>query len=107
MMDRRAGDIIMIGSTTALKGDAGYGAYSASKFGLRGFAQALFYEVRDHDIRVSMINPSATDKSEDFDQQTGAGVRLHAADVAATVIHVCGLPRRTLIHEVNLWGTNP
>lgn len=107
MIDRNSGDVIMIGSTSALKGDPGHSAYAASKFGLRGLAQALFYEVRDHNIRVSMVNPSATNKSEDFDQQTGAGVRMHAADVAATVIHICGLPRRTLIHEVNLWGTNP
>lgn len=107
MMDRNGGDIIMIGSTSALKGDPGHAAYAATKFGLRGLAQALFYEVRDHNIRVSMVNPSATDTGDDVDQQTGSGVRMHAADVAATVVHICGLPRRTLIHEVNLWGTNP
>lgn len=107
MIDRKAGDIVMIGSTSALKGDPGHSAYAASKFGLRGLAQALFYEVRDQNIRVSMVNPSATAKGDDIDRQTGAGVRMHAADVAATVVHICGLPRRTLIHEVNLWGTNP
>ena len=107
MIDRGRGDVVMIGSTSGLKGDPGFSAYAASKFGLRGLAQSLFYEVREHNVRVSMVNPSATDKGEDFDRRTGAGVHLHAADVAATVIHICGLPRRTLIHEVNLWGTNP
>lgn len=107
MIGRNAGDIVMIGSTSGLKGDPGHSAYAASKFGLRGLAQALFYEVRAHNIRVSMVNPSATDKGDDIDQQTGAGVRMHAADVAATVVHVCGLPRRTVIHEVTMWGTNP
>lgn len=107
MIDRAAGDVIMIGSTSALKGDPGFTAYAASKFGLRGMAQALFYEVRKHNVRVSMVNPSATAKGDDFDEQTGEGVRMHAADVAATVVHLCGLPRRTLVHEVNLWGTNP
>lgn len=107
MIDRNAGDIVMIGSTSGLKGDAGRSAYAASKFGVRGLAQALFYEVREQNIRVSLVNPSSAEKGDDLNRQTGAGVRLHAADVAATVVHVCGLPRRTLVHEVNLWGTNP
>lgn len=107
MIDRGAGDVIMIGSSSALRGDAGLSAYAASKFGLRGLAQALFYEVRTHNVRVSLVNPSATSKGDDVDEQTGEGVRMHAADVAATVVHICGLPRRTLVHEVNLWGTNP
>ncbi|KAC9183974.1 hypothetical protein E3N88_46219 [Mikania micrantha] len=39
----------------------GYAAYSASKFGLRGFAEALQQEVIADDIHVSLIFPPDTD----------------------------------------------
>ena len=39
----------------------GYTAYSASKFGLRGLAEALQQEVIADDIHVSLIFPPDTD----------------------------------------------
>lgn len=39
----------------------GYTAYSASKFGLRGLAEALQHEVIADDIYVSLIFPPDTD----------------------------------------------
>ncbi|CAN7067746.1 unnamed protein product [Brassica rapa subsp. trilocularis] len=39
----------------------GYTAYSASKFGLQGLAQALQQEVISHDIHVSLLFPPDTD----------------------------------------------
>lgn len=39
----------------------GYAAYSASKFGLRGFAEALQQEVIADDIHVSLIFPPDKD----------------------------------------------
>ena len=42
----------------ALKGSA---AYSASKFGLRGFLIALKSELKDYGVAVSMLLPSAID----------------------------------------------
>lgn len=39
----------------------GYTAYSASKFGLRGLAEALQHEIIADDIHVSLIFPPDTD----------------------------------------------
>lgn len=39
----------------------GYTAYSASKFGLRGLAEALQQEVIGDDIHISLIFPPDTD----------------------------------------------
>lgn len=39
----------------------GYTAYSASKFGLRGLAEALQQELIEDDIYVSLIFPPDTD----------------------------------------------
>lgn len=107
MIQKNSGDIVMIGSTSAKKGDAGASAYAASKFGLMGFSQSLLYEVRRHNIRVTVINPSLVDKSQDNGPKSGEGLTLHANDIAATVVHVMNLPGRTLIKEIEIWGTNP
>lgn len=108
MIDRGVGgEIVMIASTSGLRADPGSSAYNASKFGLRGFSEALTKEVRRHDIRVSVLCPSSIDMTDPPAAEGGKGAHLHAADLAATVLHLVTLPRRTLIREMEIWGTNP
>ena len=57
MLRKERGDIFIISSMNGKKADPGTAAYSASKFGLHGFAQALLYDVRRSNIRVMVINP--------------------------------------------------
>ena len=61
MIECRHGTIIMLGSTASLSGRAGEAAYAASKFGLRGFTQALFEEARRYGIKVSLLCPGSVD----------------------------------------------
>ena len=107
MTERRRGDLFMIGSMSGKKGDPGSSAYAAGKFGLRGFAQALLYEVRRDNIRVMVLNPSSIDSGPDDGPPAGPGLRLHAADIGATIVHLAALPGRTLIRDMEIWGTNP
>ncbi|KAI4364391.1 hypothetical protein MLD38_020487 [Melastoma candidum] len=53
--------IAFMSSQAGQVGIYGYTAYSASKFGLRGFAEALQQEVIGDDIYVSLIFPPDTD----------------------------------------------
>ena len=107
MIARRRGDVFMIGSMSGKKGDPGSSAYAAGKFGLRGFAQALLYEVRRDNIRVVVLNPSSIDSGPADGPRTGPGLHLHAADIGATIVHLAALPGRTLIRDMEIWGTNP
>ena len=107
MLDKREGDIFMIASMSGKKGDPGMAAYAASKFGLRGLAQALFYEVRQHNIRVFTLNPSSVNTEPDIGPTEGHGLFLHAADISASIVHLCGMPRRTVVPEMDLWSSNP
>lgn len=107
MLERKRGDIFMISSMSGKKGDPGSAAYSASKFGLQGFSQALLYEVRRSNIRVMVLNPSAIDTGPDEGPEEGPGLHLHAADVAATIVHLASLPGRTLFRDMDIFGTNP
>ncbi|MFS7990333.1 putative 3-dehydrosphinganine reductase [Helianthus anomalus] len=59
--DRRPVSIAFMSSQLGQVGIYGYSAYSASKFALRGFAEALQQEVIADDIHVSLIFPPETD----------------------------------------------
>ncbi|MFE7420471.1 mycofactocin-coupled SDR family oxidoreductase [Rhodococcus sp. NPDC057529] len=55
------GSIVFIGSTEALKGAAGIGAYSASKHGVTGLMTSLARELGPYNIRVNSVNPTCVD----------------------------------------------
>jgi 3-oxoacyl-[acyl-carrier protein] reductase len=110
MIEKMDGTIVMISSTSGKRAKANSAAYSASKFGIEGFSEALLREVRGYNIRVIVVTPSSVDSSERDPQQIlkgGEGARLRAEDVAEVVIGAIKLPPRALIREVELWATNP
>ena len=57
MIARGGGRIITIGSAASKTGIPNLGAYSASKFGVLGFSEALAREVKPKGIRVNVICP--------------------------------------------------
>ncbi|QPF73507.1 SDR family oxidoreductase [Roseateles sp. DAIF2] len=52
--------VICIGSALGRIGLPGFSVYSASKFGLRGFAEALRRELADGSVRVQYLGPRST-----------------------------------------------
>ena len=52
--------VLNIGSTFGSIGHPGFSAYCASKFGLRGFSEALRRELADTPVRVCYLAPRAT-----------------------------------------------
>lgn len=59
MVERDQGRIINVGSVFGSIGFAYFTAYSASKFGLRGFSEALRRELYDTQIKVMYLAPRA------------------------------------------------
>ncbi|XP_068663446.1 3-dehydrosphinganine reductase TSC10A-like [Aristolochia californica] len=66
--DHRPASIALMSSQAGQVGIYGYAAYSASKFGLRGLAEALQQEVIADDIHVSLIFPPDT-KTPGFEEE--------------------------------------
>lgn len=64
---RKAGRIIFIGSESGLVAGRKSALYSAAKFGLRGFSQALRDDCASDNIQVSLINPGMV-RSPFFDE---------------------------------------
>ncbi|GAA4332222.1 SDR family oxidoreductase [Variovorax defluvii] len=52
--------VICVGSVLGCIGLPGYSVYSATKFGLRGFAEALRRELGDSSVRVQYLGPRST-----------------------------------------------
>jgi short-subunit dehydrogenase len=59
MIERGRGRIVNIGSTFGSIGFACFSAYSASKFGLRGFSEALRRELDGRGVGVTYVAPRA------------------------------------------------
>jgi meso-butanediol dehydrogenase / (S,S)-butanediol dehydrogenase / diacetyl reductase len=63
MVSRGTGNIVNISSISGRRGDPGLSHYSASKFAVIGFSQALAGEVAEHGIRVNAVCPGLVDTS--------------------------------------------
>lgn len=61
MLARGSGHLVTIGSVAGRTGFPHNGAYSASKFGVRGLHAVLDAELRGTGVRATLIEPAATD----------------------------------------------
>lgn len=61
MKEMKGGRIVLVSSQVAQVAIYGYTAYAASKWALRGFAEALQMEVKPYNIYVSVCYPPDTD----------------------------------------------
>jgi 3-oxoacyl-[acyl-carrier protein] reductase len=61
MLAHGEGAIVNIASVAGKRGRAGEAAYAAAKFGLIGFSEALYDEVRERGVKVAAICPGYVD----------------------------------------------
>jgi short-subunit dehydrogenase len=61
MLERRDGVIVNVASIAGIMGYARMGGYSATKFALIGFSEALRDEVLGRGVQVAMVCPGTTD----------------------------------------------
>jgi short-subunit dehydrogenase len=106
MYQQRSGHIINMCSTSGWAAPPLYTVYSAAKFGVRGFTEALRREAFPFGVNVSAIYPGGapTEFQKHIGQnkakqrfRTPAWLALTAEDVARAVVGLAKRPRRTLI----------
>jgi 3-oxoacyl-[acyl-carrier protein] reductase len=89
MIEKGEGAVINIGSISGKTGEANGAAYSASKFGLIGFTQSLYEEVREYGIKVAVILPGFVDTPLiPANRQLERSKMIQPADVAQTVRYI-------------------
>jgi 3-oxoacyl-[acyl-carrier protein] reductase len=103
MIKKGDGAVINIGSVSGKSGEANGAAYSASKFGLIGFTQSLYEEVREHGIKVAVILPGFVDTPmippvKHLDRSK----MIQAEDVAQAVLYVLDAPPTACPVEITI-----
>ena len=100
--------IINIGSILGKTTRPDSAAYSATKYGIQGFSEALSKELRTCNIKVTCVNPGSIETH--FFEQSGIEPHsnmLQPKDLAALIIHVLETPDNMLIDEITLRPLQP
>jgi 3-oxoacyl-[acyl-carrier protein] reductase len=107
---QRSGNIVNIASTAGLRAGAGGTAYASTKFALRGMTESWRAELRQHNVRVMLVNPSEV-VTEFFGRagrsQTDDPTKLHPEEIAHAVVAILEMPDRGFVPELSVWATNP
>lgn len=105
-----SGELINISSTSGLKGGRNSTAYSSSKFALRGMTECWRDELRRHDVRVMLVNPSEVltefAAKVGWDQETSPK-KLRAQEIADAIVGALKIDNRGFIPEFSVFATNP
>ena len=105
-----SGHLVNISSTSGLKGGRGSTAYSSSKFALRGMTECWRDELRRHNVRVMLVNPSEV--QTDFAstagfEQTPSPKKLRPREIADAIVGALKIDDRGFIPEFAVFATNP
>lgn len=102
------GQVVFVNSGSGLRASPEWGAYAASKHGLKAVADALREEERKHGVRVTSIYPGRVDtpmQQRVFEQEgreydtTGL---IDAESVATTILTALDLPRDAQITDLRV-----
>ena len=113
LKDGDGGTIVNVSSVAGRSAHAGSGAYSATKFGVGAFSDALREEMAGEGVRVSVIEPGAVDTAlpdHITDEETREGSQnqydsldtLLPEDVADAIRYIVTRPKRVDINELLL-----
>jgi NADP-dependent 3-hydroxy acid dehydrogenase YdfG len=111
MMEKKSGLILNIASLAGKNGFKSGTGYAASKWALRGFAQCLLHEVREHDIRVVTIFPGSVETNFGQGGQSPIGTpsqnKIQPEDIANVAFMAYHMPQRTMVSEIDMRPSNP
>lgn len=107
-MEQGGGHIVNIGSMSADVREVGSSLYVATKSGIQGFSEALRKELNPKGIKVTLIEPGATDTdlqdgtAEQKQKQVNDLEMLKAEDVALAVAFAIAQPERCDVVNIQL-----
>jgi 3-oxoacyl-[acyl-carrier protein] reductase len=109
-IQRNGGNIVNICSTASLRGAPNGTAYYASKFALRGMTECWRGELRQHNIRVFLVNPSEVltnfGTAAGFTQKDNP-TKLRGEDIAHMIKGALEMDDRGFTPELTVFATNP
>jgi NADP-dependent 3-hydroxy acid dehydrogenase YdfG len=117
MRKRHGGHIVNISSTAGRISNANSSGYSASKYGVVAFSEALRKEVYKDNIRVSVIEPGAVETElrehiphaatkQAIDSWAGSMRQLQGEDIANAVLYCVSQPAHVNVNEILIRPTD-
>lgn len=105
------GDIINISSTAGRRAAGLFASYATSKHGVNGFTESIRQELGNDNIRVSVVEPGATETeiassvsdpkwAEMMQHHVSKEGAMKAADIAEAIIFIVSLPRRANVSQI-------
>ena len=112
MISQGGGDIVNLGSVAGVKYSPNFAVYSATKFAVRAFSEALRNEVQASGIRVTLMQPGMT-RTPFFESfaQGGAPVPLDQGDIlrpediAEAIHYAVTRPEGVAVNELTIRPT--
>ncbi len=104
------GHMLNISSTSGLGGGKNSTAYSGSKFALRGMTECWRAELRPHNVRVTLVNPSEVQTpffAKVGHEQELSDSKLRPDEIAAAIVGALEIDDRGFIPEFSVFATNP
>ena len=104
------GQVVFVNSGAGLSANPGWGAYAASKHGLKALADALRAEVRGDGVRVLSVYPGRTASPMQVVVKRHEGAPyeperlIQPEDVSRIVVQALALPRTAHVVDVNIRG---
>jgi 3-oxoacyl-[acyl-carrier protein] reductase len=109
-VERDKGVIVNISSTSGLSGGKGSSAYASSKFALRGMTECWRAELRPHNVRVMLVNPSEVQTpffAKVGIEQQRSEKKLRPQEIADAIVGALEIDDRGFIPEFSVFATNP
>src|SRR5213080_818019 len=107
---RRVADMVNVSSVAGRVARSGSGVYNLTKHGVGAFSESLRQEVTGRHVRVSLVEPGATDTElathlsdsakAAMVQRLGKVERLQATDIAEAISFIVTRPRHMAVNEV-------
>lgn len=107
---RRVADLVNISSVAGRVARSGSAVYNATKHGVGAFSEGLRQEVTGRHVRVSLVEPGATDTElsghnrpevlEGIKKRFEGVERLQAVDIAEAIGYIVTRPRHVAVNEM-------
>ncbi len=116
MIERGAGDVVLLGSVAGRQVYPGGNVYNASKFAVHAIYQALRLDARGSGVRFATVDPGMVetefamvrlDGDQDRADEVYAGMTpLRPEDVADAILYAVTRPSHVNVGEIVLWPTD-
>lgn len=101
----RTSDIVNLGSRSGRYSFRGGTGYNTTKFGLQGFTEALFLDLHQYGVRVSLVSPGTV--ATGLGGTPPADWHLLPKDVAKVVGDIIAADHRATVNWVEIRPTHP